>query len=799
MRIDSGGLETEEGRYGRVDRNSLFLLLLLTVPAGLMAVVLYLWPEVLWISSVPHGMIGLLGSFASLLLAVFVIAQYGEQRGILYASAGLLAMGILGMANTVAPEGSSGVVWVHTFAGVIGGSFFLFYALARTTRLGIPHLTTDALPTGLLLGAAAAVAAAAGLVPLAFAGALPALPPPGEFSPFRWVIVALPASLFLTAGTVIFCRYRKTGEHELFLFTAVLIFLFQASEVYSFAPQWGVIWWFWQAMRLVVYLGVLGYILRKYLQTHRALAAEVEESQRMGQALHTSQENWRNSFNALEEVMMIIDRASNIESLNSSGLALLGKSQDEAVGAKCYQVVHRRTEPCPDCPLQRTLESRKVESVERYHELFKRHFSVKSSPVLDESGEVARCVYTMNDITERVNAAAKEKMLQRELSLTSRLASIGEVAAGIAHEINNPLTGVIAFAQMLMQMDIPQNMREGIEVIHDGASRVVGIVGKLLTFARRGRKSKEFTDISDILTNTLAIRSYEMRNNNVEVVTTLLDNLPRTMVNVGQLQQVFLNIIVNAEQAIATATGRGANGRGVISVRTETVDGRIRVSIADDGPGITEDVMDKLFDPFFTTKTETGGTGLGLSISFGIIKEHGGRIYARSVPGNGATFVIELPIVEAGWEADEPSVIPEAEPATVASARILVVDDEPHICRALDRLLTREGHRVDTAGSARTALRKLTRAEYDLILLDLRMPEMTGIEFYERLKKVAPALRQRTICVTGDVISARNRAFLSDSGIPCVAKPFGVDELMSQVKQILGGGAENAQVTYSSG
>lgn len=793
LRIDSGGLDTEQGRYRQVDRNSLFLLLLLTVPAGLMAVVLYLWPGVLWISRLPHGMIGLLGSFALLLLAVFVIAQYGKQRGILYASAGLLAMGILDAATTVAPEGSTAVVWMHIFAGVIGGSFLLLYALARTTRLGIPHLTTNALPTGLLLGIAAAVAVAAGTVPLAFAGVLPALPPPGEFSPSHWAIAAVPAGLFLVAGTVLFYRYRRTGEHELFLFTAVLIFLFQASEIYSFAPQWGIIWWFWQAMRLVVYLSVLGWILRGYLKTHRALAAEVQECQRMEQALHTSQENWHNSFNALEEVMMIIDRACNIENTNSSGLALLGKSQDEVVGTKCYQTLHHLSEPCPECPLQRTLESRKVESVERYDELFERHFSIKSSPVLDENGEVTRCVYTMNDITERVNAAVKEKMLQQELSLTSRLASIGEVAAGIAHEINNPLTGVIAFAQMLMQMDIPQNMKEGVEVIHDGASRVVDIVGKLLTFARRGRKSKEFTDIGDILTNTLAIRSYEMRNNNVEVVTTLIDNLPRTMVNVGQLQQVFLNIIVNAEQAMTAASGRG-----VISVRTETVNDLIRVSIADDGPGIAEDVIDKLFDPFFTTKTETGGTGLGLSISFGIIKEHGGRIYARSVPGSGATFVIELPIVETGRKADEPSLVPEKEPATVASARILVVDDEPHICRALDRLLSREGHRVDTTGSARTALQKLTEADYDLILLDLRMPEMTGIEFYEQLKKVAPALRERTICVTGDVISARNRAFLSETGIPCVAKPFGIDELMSQVKQILEGGVKNAQVTYSN-
>jgi len=186
------------------------------------------------------------------------------------------------------------------------------------------------------------------------------------------------------------------------------------------------------------------------------------------------------------------------------------------------------------------------------------------------------------------------------------------------------LTGVIAFAQMLMQMEVPQNMKEAVEVIHDGANRVVGIVDKLLTFARRDRPDKEYADINTILANTVAMRSYEMRTNNIELVQDFDEYLPKTMVNVGKLQQVFLNIVVNAEQAMARA-----HGKGVLSVRTETIDGKVRISLADDGPGVPEEVIDKLFDPFFTTKSDDGGTGLGLSISYGIVQEHNGKIYVK--------------------------------------------------------------------------------------------------------------------------------------------------------------------------
>lgn len=521
----------------------------------------------------------------------------------------------------------------------------------------------------------------------------------------------------------------------------------------------------------------LGYVLKERIQTSHSLVVEIDKRKKVEEALRKADENWCNSFNSLEEVMLIIDKDYNIENINNSGLVLLGKRKEEVIGRKCYQAIHGGDKPSEFCPFRQTLENKRVESVERYDELFEKHFSIKSVPIFDECGEVIKSVHLMSDITKRVEAEAKERVLQQKFNLTNRLASIGELTAGITHEINNPLTSVIAFAQMLAQMDVAEDMKEAVEVINDGANRIAGIVEKLLTFARRNRPGKEYVDINSIVTDTVEMRSYEMRNNNIGVTTQLTSDLPWTMANIGQLQQVFLNIIINAEQAMT-----GAHEMGKLSIKTEKVGSNIRVSLADDGPGIAEDSINKLFHPFFTTKDE--GTGLGLSISRGIINEHGGRIYAKSILGKGATFIVELPIVT---ETKQPKISGSSGkgPEKVTEAKIMVVDDEPHICRALDRLLTQEGYKVETMSSAQMALQRLNTAKYDLILLDIKMPGMNGIEFYNHMKEIEPSLQQKVICITGDIISARNKAFLEQTRIPCLAKPFSIDELMHQVKLVL--------------
>ncbi len=243
------------------------------------------------------------------------------------------------------------------------------------------------------------------------------------------------------------------------------------------------------------------------------------------------------------------------------------------------------------------------------------------------------------DITERKRAEEREKRLQQQLNLSSRLAAIGELAAGVAHEINNPLTGILGFSQLLLRKSENEETRTDLARIHNEARRIAKIVQNLLTFARRHEPKKEYADVNDILQQTLELRAYELKSSNIEAVLDLAPDLPQIMADFQQLEEVFLNIILNAEQVMVEA-----HNRGKLSIKTQKIKGNIRISFTDDGPGIAAEYLNKLFDPFFTTRGEKGGTGLGLSICHGIVAEHGGKIYAKSKPGKGATFVVELPL-----------------------------------------------------------------------------------------------------------------------------------------------------------
>ena len=239
----------------------------------------------------------------------------------------------------------------------------------------------------------------------------------------------------------------------------------------------------------------------------------------------------------------------------------------------------------------------------------------------------------VRDITERKQAEEREKQL-------NRLASVGQLAAGVAHELNNPLTGVIGFSQRLLRKSTDKEASRYLERILNEAQRAARVVENLRAFARPREPKKEHSDINDILSRTLELRAYELRTGNIELAVELAPSLPQVMADFHQLQEVFLNIVLNAEQAISEA-----NGGGKLSIKTEQIKGYIRISFTDDGPGIPAENINKLFDPFFTTRGETGGTGLGLSVCHGIVTEHDGKIYARSKPGKGATFFVELPVV----------------------------------------------------------------------------------------------------------------------------------------------------------
>ncbi|MFC2016835.1 PAS domain S-box protein [Chloroflexota bacterium] len=256
------------------------------------------------------------------------------------------------------------------------------------------------------------------------------------------------------------------------------------------------------------------------------------------------------------------------------------------------------------------------------------------------------------DITERKEAERREKELQRELNLSSRLAAIGELAAGVAHEINNPLTGILGFSERLMRKSTDEEASRDLERIHNEAKRAAKVMENLLTFARPHKPKKQYADINDILQKALELRAYELKTSNIKFVTDLSSSLPKTIADFQQIQEVFLNIILNAEQAMTEA-----NRGGKLVIKTQKVKDCIRVSFADDGAGIPAEHLDKVFDPFFTTRGEKGGTGLGLSVCHGIVIEHGGTIYAKSKLGHKTTFFVELP--PSTEEIDESKVAEE--------------------------------------------------------------------------------------------------------------------------------------------
>jgi two-component system NtrC family sensor kinase len=225
------------------------------------------------------------------------------------------------------------------------------------------------------------------------------------------------------------------------------------------------------------------------------------------------------------------------------------------------------------------------------------------------------------------------------------------LSAGVAHELNNPLTAVQAYAEFLaVRADLEESVREDVEIIYKEAKRATRITANLLAFARGHNGDKRPVSINEVVADSVALHAYRMRVNRVEFVTELEPSLPRVTADYHQLQQVFVNILTNAEQAMAEA-----HGKGRLEVKTQKAGDTVRISFADDGPGISQENLTNIFDPFFTTKDVGKGTGLGLSICYGIVEEHGGRIRADSVVGQGSTFVVELPIVSEDQAADSQS------------------------------------------------------------------------------------------------------------------------------------------------
>jgi two-component system NtrC family sensor kinase len=386
----------------------------------------------------------------------------------------------------------------------------------------------------------------------------------------------------------------------------------------------------------------------------------------------------------------------------------------------------------------------------------------------------------MRDVSERKKMDDQSRDLYQQLVQAEKMAALGQTISGVAHELNNPLATMLTWSERLAQKPLDEGTRRGIEIILHEAERAAKIVRQLLTFARKRQSTRTMIDLNQIVRETLAVRAYEQRVTNVAVIDALASGLPQIFADPHQIQQVLLNLIINAEQAMLTT-----NGRGTLVVRTwhDATREAVLLEINDDGPGVPSDVQAKIFDPFFTTKEVGKGTGLGLTVAYAIVQEHGGRIRIEPA-GRGASFVVELPVTP-GTRRESAAAPTAEELKKLAGRRVLVVEDEAALATAVADALTDAGFVVDRAGDGEEALATVRERPYDLVICDLKMPRLDGRAFYRAIAATAPALAARLIFVTGDVVGPDAERFLEESGCPWLAKPFRLGDLLRTARDVL--------------
>ncbi len=509
----------------------------------------------------------------------------------------------------------------------------------------------------------------------------------------------------------------------------------------------------------------------------------------------------------LEEGVVLFDAKNNIRAMNMrfaqmAGLApedseklttldgLMAQMAEQAADPESFRERWRQ--------LSRGIEGGVREEVQLVRP-WPRVLERAARPVLDAAGGRLGWVEIYRDLTAR-------RIFQSKLLQTEKLAALGQMVSGVAHELSNPLTSILGYAQRLMlRNDLAGGTEEAAKILQE-AERAGAILRQLLLTARESPPERRAVALNQVVLRTMELQRFGLAAEKIRVELDLDPSLPYVRGDAGQLQQVLMNLLGNARQAIEQQ-GRG----GTIRVRTSCLDQRgVVLEVSDDGPGVPPAIMARIFDPFFTTKAAGVGTGLGLAIVLGIVREHGGRVRVASPPAGGAVFYIELPASSAqaleterrrslaednlifnlrapasGPGENRGPLAPPAAHTDWRGARVLVVEDEPTVARLIADVLEDEGFRVDVLLDGREALGRAAREPYVLAICDMKMPGLDGQHFYKTLVRTGNPLQEKFLFVTGDVLAPQTHEFLERNHVPHLAKPFRVEELTESVWRVL--------------
>ncbi|HLM69749.1 MAG TPA: PAS domain S-box protein, partial [Longimicrobium sp.] len=509
---------------------------------------------------------------------------------------------------------------------------------------------------------------------------------------------------------------------------------------------------------------------------------DVTERRRLTAALEQSEAQYRRLVDNAPETIYAVDRDGRFTEANPAAVELLGRPLSDLLGRHFADVVV-------------------AEDLERTRAAFQalvtgaRHEVELELRVQRPSGET-RLVHIHGVVIREGSAltgahgiardVTDEREREQRLRRAERLASIGTMVGGVAHELNNPLAAIVGFTQLLLTDDRTPGDREDLETIQREAQRMAEIVANLRRLARDSQDPagpREHVDLNDVVRHVVRTLTYALRTQNVEIREDLEPELPGVLGERGQIEQVVLNLAVNAEQAM-----RGREDSRLI-LRTRRTPAGACLQVVDNGPGIPQANLERIFDPFFTTKGPGEGTGLGLSLVHSIVAEHGGEIQVDSKVGAGTAFRVDFPRAPHPAHprpANEAGAPPGTPPR---SLRILVVDDEETVRRVVARYLQRRGHTVDEAAGGEAALALIGArggGEYDAILSDLRMPGLQGTQLLARLRAKNPALERRLVFMTGDTAREEAGRIAEEAGVPVLAKPVDLKALAAALERIAG-------------